>query len=671
MKKTFSVALALAASLTLPCVANARTISLDDFPKISDVGDVAISPDGKEIAFIVATADMKGDRYKPTLELYDVGSKTTRALTNDRKGLSSPAWAPDGGRLAFLALNGDDSDARQQIFVMDMRGGDPVPITSAADGVQQFKWRPDGGAIAFVTSDEAPNKKEIDKHLDAFVVGDQAYNTTAAPLPNHIWLVNSDGTNEHRLTSGSWSLPSAQPPSSPGAPISWTPDGKSIAFTKMPNAYDADGDLSFVAVLDVATGAIKPLTTHGKYEGFGEYSPDGTHVSYWYPHDEDPSAQNDVFVAPSTGGDGTDMTGGSDIDTNVQRAIWMPGSDAMLVSGHKGTDAALWIKPLAGPAHRLDLGAVEPVQSFWLDASVAGTGAIAFAASSADSPSELYYMASATAPPQKLTRYNDAIAKLDLGTVKPLSWTNDGFDENGTVTLPPGYDPGKSYPLVLVIHGGPNSSSLLSFSILNQLFAAHGYIVFNPNYRGSDNMGAKYWYAINNDAGAGPGRDVMAGIAALEGAYHVDTSRIAVSGWSYGGYMTSWMEGHYNIWKAAVAGAAVNNWVDEYNLSDNSVGVRYNFSQKSPWVKGAMKEYVDQSPITYAWNISAPTLILSDTGDARVPITQSYEMFRALTNHGTETQFFAYPVRGHFPADPVRSQDVLRRWVTWIVDYLK
>ena len=671
MKPLAAAAFALAAALTFCGAASARTMTLDDLPKLVGVGDVAISPDGKEIAFVVSRADMKADEYKRTLVLYDLATKSTRDLTYDRKALTSPAWSPDGGKLAFLALAGDEKDARRQIYVMDMRGGDPLAVTSAVGGVQQFKWRPDDGAIAFVASDEAPNKKEIDKHLDAFVVGDQAYNTKSAPTPNHIWLVNADGTNQRRLTSGTWSLPSAQPPSSPGAPLSWSADGKSIVFTKMPNAYNADSDLSVVAIVDVATGAVRPLTTHGKYEGFGEYSPDGTHVAYWYPHGGDPSAENDIFVAPASGGDGADLTGGDDVDTNVQRAMWMPASDSLLVSGHKGTDAALWLKPLASPAQRIALGAVQPVQSFWLDASIAKTGAIAFSATQANSPAELYYMASPSSSPQKLTKYNDAVAQLDLGAVKPVSWTNEGFKENGIVTLPPGYDPAKSYPLVLVIHGGPNSASISGFSSLNQLIAARGYIVFNPNYRGSDNMGAKYWYAINNDAGAGPGRDVMAGIAAIENTYRIDTARIAVSGWSYGGYMTSWMEGHYKIWKAAVAGAAVNNWVDEYNLSDNSVGVRYNFGQKSPWVGDAMKEYVEQSPVTYAWNITTPTLILSDTGDARVPITQSYEMFRALTNRGTKTKFFAYPVAGNFPGDPVRAQDVDRRWIQWIVDYMK
>ena len=656
-------------ALASTAAVSARPISLDDLPKITGVADVALSPDGKEIVYIVSRADMKRDDFDRTLELYDVATKTTRDISYDRKQLSSPAWAPDGSKIAFLARSGDGSDAHQQIFVMDMRGGDPKPVTNAHNGVQQFEWRPDGKAIAFVTSDDQPDQKKIDKHLDGFVVGDQAYNTYSAPTPNHIWLVEAGGGNEHRLTSGTWSLPSAQPPSSPGAPISWSPDGKSIAFTKMPNAYDADGDMAVEAVVDASTGAIRTLTSHGKYEGFGEFSPDGSKIAYWYPHNGNESEQNDIFVAPSSGGNGTDVTA-DDIDTNVQRAMWMPDGKTLLISGHKGTDAALWLKPLDGKAQRITLGAVQPTQAFWLDASISKTGAIAFTGSEAGHPAELYYMASASAVPERVTNYNDAIAKLDLGAVKPIAWTSEGFDEDGTVTLPPGYDPAKTYPLVLIIHGGPNSASILSFSSMNQLVAARGYIVFNPNYRGSDNLGAKYWYAIFNDAGAGPGRDVMAGIAAVEKAYRIDANRIAVSGWSYGGYMTSWMEGHYHIWKTAVAGAAVNNMIDEYNLSDNSVGTRYGFNG-SPYVKGYIKDYWAQSPISAAWQITTPTLILSDVGDSRVPITQSYEMFRALTNRGTPVKFYAYPVGGHFPGDPVRSQDVDRRWIQWIVDYLK
>jgi dipeptidyl aminopeptidase/acylaminoacyl peptidase len=672
MNKRLIAALLLAFGLSANAPAAPRRFALDDIPKITSVSNVAISPDGKQIAFILTRANMVSDANDATLELYDVAGKTTRALTYGRKALSSPAWSPDGAKLAFLALSGSEDDAHQQVFVMEMRGGDAVPVTSAPQGVEQFAWRPDGGALAFVAPDEPSNKKDVAKHLDSFVVGDQAFDDRSAPSANHIWLVTfgNDGVNtKKRLTSGSWSLPSAQPPSSPGSPISWSPDGSSIVFTKMPNAYDADSDGAVISILDVRTGAVRALTSHGKLEGFGEYSPDGTRIAYWYPNAGDPAAVNHVFVAPASGGTGVDVTA-DEIDTNVQRAMWMPDSKTLLISGHAGTDAALWIKPLDGKATRLNLNGVQPTQAFWLDASVAKTGALAFAGTEAGHPSELYYVSAPDAAPQRVTAYNDATAGLALGAVQPIDWQNEGFSEDGVVTLPPNYDAAKTYPLVLVIHGGPNSASITSFSAFNQLLAARGYIVFNPNYRGSDNLGAKYWYGIINDSGAGPGRDVMAGIAAVEKSYKIDASRIAVSGWSYGGYMTSWMIGHYHIWKAAVSGAAVNDLIDEYALADNGVGDRYTMGG-SPYVKGLAKNYIAQSPIDSAWRVTTPTLILSDVDDQRVPITQSYKFFHALKDRGTTVRFWAYPVSGHFPGDPVRQLDVYRRWSGWIEQYLK
>ncbi len=667
MKKILNIALALC--FLTAAGASARTMQLDDLKSLVGVSDATISPDGAQIAYIVSRPNYKTDKSERTLMVYDVRSGSRRALTFERKGLASPSWSPDATRLAFLSVRGEGKDAQEQIFVMDMHGGDPVPVTKAGLGVQQFAWRPDGKAIAYVTADESKSKKEIEHHLDAFVVGDQSYMETEAPTPNHIWLINADGSGNTRLTQGSWSLPPAAPPSSPSSPLSWSPDGRYLAFSKMTAPYYADGDQAVVSVLDTQTKAVRTLTSHGHLEGYGSFSPDGSKIAYWYPYHGDPAAQNDVFVTSSGGGNGSDVTA-DEIDTNVQRAMWMPDSKALVVSGHKGTDAALWIKPLDGKAKRLDLGDVQPTQPFWLDASISNTGAIAFTGSEANHPTELYYMSSVDAKPRRVTSYNESVASLQLGKVEPISWQSGGFAEDGVITYPPSFTPGKKYPLVLIIHGGPNSASLTSFSALNQLMAARGFVVFNPNYRGSDNLGEAYWHAIFNDAGAGPGRDVMAGIAAVEKTVPIDTNRIGVSGWSYGGYMTSWMEGHYHIWKAAVAGAAVNNWLDEYALSDNNVSVRFGFGG-SPFTGKLMEQYRAQSPITYAWNINTPTLILSDTGDARVPITQSYEMYRALKDRGVTTRFFAYPVPGHFPGDPVRAMDVDRRWIDWLVQHLK
>lgn len=667
--KRSAIALGFAALFATAAAAPARTISLDDFPAVG-VSDAQIAPNASAIAYIVAKPDMKNDRYDRSLMLYDVASHRERALTFDRQGLGSPAWSPQGDKIAFLAQRGSGSEAREQIFVLDMSGGDARAITSAKNGVEQFAWRPDGNAIAYVTPDDPKNERDAKGHLDAFVVGDQAYTDREAPSPRHIWIVGADGSGSKRLTAGSWSLPSSEPPSSPASPISWSPDGRSITFTKMPNAYDADSDAAVAAIVDVATGTVRQLTAHGRLEGFSEFSPDGAHLAYWYPYKGDPAGQNDIFVAPSNGGDGTDVTAG-EIDTNVQRAMWMPDSKSLLISGHKGTDAALWIKPLDGRARRIELGGVQPTQPYWLDASIAAGGAIAFTGSEAQHPAELYMLPPGGGKPERLTHYNDSIAALRLGRVESIEWTgSNGFAEDGVLTYPPDYDAAKEYPLVLNIHGGPNSASLTSFNIFSQILAARGSIVFSPNYRGSDNLGEAYWHAIVDDSGAGPARDVIAGIGAVRKHVKIDAGRIGVSGWSYGGYMTTWLIGHYHVWKAAVAGAPVTNLIDEYSLADNGVGWRYSIGG-SPFTGKFGEHYREQSPLTYAWDVTTPTLLLHDTRDARVPITQSYEFFRALRDRGTPVKFYAYPVAGHFPADPVRARDVYRKWADWFDRYFK
>jgi dipeptidyl aminopeptidase/acylaminoacyl peptidase len=299
--------------------------------------------------------------------------------------------------------------------------------------------------------------------------------------------------------------------------------------------------------------------------------------------------------------------------------------------------------------------------------AVGAKGEIAFTGSTSMQPSELYYKASATAPLQRLTDLNKEIASLQLAKTDVVEWTNDEFKENGLLTYPPDFDASKKYPLVLLIHGGPRAASLMGFSAQAQLMAAHGWLVFQPNYRGSDNLGGAYQRAIRNDAGAGPGRDVWAGMEVLKKRGIVDESRIGVSGWSYGGYMTTWMLGHYEGWKAAVAGAAVTDQPDQYNLGDGNGGRGTN----SPWVNAdAMQRTREQSPITYVKNMKAPTLIMADMSDYRVPPMQSFKLYHALVDNGVTVKFVGYPVNGHSPTDPVRQRDVQRRWTGWLSDYL-
>jgi dipeptidyl aminopeptidase/acylaminoacyl peptidase len=664
-----SVFLVITLLASRPALAQTRHIELNDFAKITSVSDPQISPDGKSIVFVVSRPNLDQDRSDRQLVLIEIATGAQHILTYERTGVGSPRWSPNGDRLAFVAVDGAGKDAKPQVFILPMTGGEARRITDAPNGIEQFAWRPNGHEIVYVTSDEPENKKEIEKHHDAFEVGDNDFLATAAEQPSHLWILPAEGGNAKRLTSGSWSLTKSAPPSPPASPISWSPDGKWLLFTRQEHPHQGDNDLTTLQVLSVETAETHKLTKHEKFESFGLFSPDGSRVAYWYPRDGDSNNENEIFVTEATGGDGSDAT--RSIDRNLQRTLWMPDGNSLLVGGHDGTQTSLWLQPLAGGAKKLPLGDISPTWSFWVDVFVGRKGQIAFTGGTPAQPSELYYMASGNDGPQRLTDFNHEIASLALGKAERFEWKGpDGFQEDGVLFYPPDFQKDRKYPLVLIIHGGPTASSTTQFNFLSQLMAAHGYVVFSPNYRGSDNLGNSYQRAIWNDAGDGPGRDVVSGIDALKKRGFIDANKIGVTGWSYGGYMTSWLIGHYQMWKAAMAGAPVTDMYDEYNLSDGNVSARYGF-KGSPYAGENLKDYRAQSPITYAAQMKTPTLIMHDTGDARVTVTQGYSLFHALKDNGVPVKFLAFPVAGHFPGDPVRQMDVYRYWVEWMDQYLK
>jgi dipeptidyl aminopeptidase/acylaminoacyl peptidase len=553
---------------------------------------------------------------------------------------------------------------------MPMAGGDAKRVTDAPMGVQHYAWNPDGTCLAYATADEPANKKDIEKGLDAFEVGNDGYLVTTAPTPSHVWLVTSDGASARRLTSGTWSLEAPPPPpSSPLSGLSWSGDGKSIAFIRQEKPNIGDRDKRSVHVLDVDSKKITGLTATMTNESNATFSPDGSKIAYWHPRDGDTMNNNEVWLTDAFGGKGRSLT--RDIDRTLYLSRWMPDGKSLLVGGNDGTRVSLWLQPLEGAAKRLDLGNLCPTQRYSVDATVGKDGAIAFTASASDSPSELYYLAAPGGTPRRLTDFHRELAALKLGKVETLTWkTHDGFQADGLLTFPPDFNPDKKYPLVLHIHGGPASASTAVFSPRAQLMAASGYLVFEPNYRGSDNLGNAYRRAIFRDQGEGPGKDVMAGLDMLKKRPYIDDKRVAVTGWSYGGYMTTWLIGHYQGWKTAIAGAAVTDLTDQYNLSDGNAARRHSYGG-SPWVGEHEKFYREQSPITYAKNVKTPTLILATTGDARVTVTQSFKFYHALKDNGCEVKFIAYPVPGHYPADPVRQKDLMRRWMTWLDERLR
>ncbi|HET7815203.1 MAG TPA: prolyl oligopeptidase family serine peptidase [Candidatus Baltobacteraceae bacterium] len=648
----------------IPAAVVAAPLDYNAARAIVSLSQPAISPDGKHILFMRSTQDFEKDRRLGQLMLIDVRTKRMRALTTDRHGISDPAWSRDGASVAFLAPGTRDGDSKgkTQIFVLPLEaGGEARQVSDAPNGIDSYAWSPDGSTFAYVTQNDDPDKKAIEQHLDAFEVFDNDYLHQSASIPSHLWLISANGGKARRLTSGSWSLGIVDPYGS--SDLSWSADSRRIVFDHYPTADNGDTLGTVVDVIDVKSGKRSALNGVRGERG-GHFAPVGDAIAYDRNTGGDPTNGVSVYVTHN-GRDAVNVR--RNVGRNINGWDWSPDGKSLWLFGPDGDRVAGWYVSADGSSvKRIGFGDV----AISTTSNVSKTNAIAFVGTRVHAPAELFYLASPSSKPVQLTSINAAFAKRSYGRVLALHWHNDGFSENGIVTLPPNYDARRAYPLVLIVHGGPQSASTLAFSVQNQVTASHGYIVFNPNYRGSTNLGDAYEHAISRDAGDGPGRDVMAGIAQLERTFKVDRSRMAVTGWSYGGYMTSWMEGHYNIWKAAVAGAALNDWTDDFNLA-------FYVYTDVPWFPGppGNPKYAPmwraQSPITYAQNIKAPTLIMGDIGDNNVVITNSFKMYHALRDNGTTAEFVAYPVHGHFPGDPAQSEDVYKRWLAWLDKYLQ
>ncbi len=646
-------ALLLMVSLTSPAWPATGTFGFDDLPKLVSVSGVQISPDGTRIAFIVTRADMKQNAYVNELDLADVATNRVRALTHGREHVSDAHWSPDGSQLAFV----DVVDKKAQVFVLPMDGGEAEQVTSAAQGVESYAWRPDGNAIAYAAPEKAPNEAAIQKHHDIFRVGDNDFLTTAAPIPSHIWLqrIRNGGPDgaAQRLTSGTWSV------SADNDGLSWSADGRAIAFTRLPDAYSGHVAESRIALLDVAEKRVTEIAPDA-YGSNPQFAPHGSALAYV-------TAKNGLwaFFGQVTLRDGASShVVASGVDRDWSSIAWT--DDGSLVLGaFEGPRMGLWRVSSSGDARPIALGNVDAI-----DASAARDGALAFAGATPTDPSEVYYLARDSSEPRRLTGLNAFLASKNLGSTTELRWRNGGFEEDGIVTYPPGYERGRKYPLVLVIHGGPTGNgSTVDFDSLIQMIAAHGYVVFQPNYRGSDNLGFAYAKATRGDLDVGAGDDVVAGVRALEAQGSVDASRIGVSGWSAGGLMTSWLIGNYDLWKAAVTGAGVDDFVEEYDDEDSFDYLPALMGGASPWRGNGMALYRSHSPITYANRVKAATLILSDTSDFRVPTVQAYEFYHALREDGVTVEFDAIPAYGHFPPDPIQHFDVFKAWTDWMVTH--
>ncbi|MEO6836473.1 MAG: S9 family peptidase [Candidatus Tumulicola sp.] len=675
--RTWIVGVLLAAALVgLPARSPARTLQIADMSRIVNLEEPAISPDGRSVAVIAIAADVRRAAEVNSLDLVSVATGRMRTLLRGHD-VSVPRWSPNGSLLGYLARRADG--AVQQAYLR-RRNGTVLQLTHAEGDVIDFAWSPDGRRIAYVAADVPANRAALAQHHDYFFAGNNDYTATALTPPDHLWDVAAGGGRARRLTSGAWTIAPTDPGGIFSPQIAWTRDGRDITFTRVANTFGGDDENSTLWQVGSQGGALRKLTARAGLELAPSYAPDGSRLAYWYPLDGNFLAENTVRTIAA----GTDAALAPALDRNVAGSLWYPDSRHLLVCASDRTQTIAWTVDLAGSRRPFPLGSLnivcDPYSSSTFDAGIAAgiasNGGVAFLATDATHARELYYLAPGSSAPRRITHVNDVLAGVSLGRMTSLDWSGpDGFAEDGVVTYPPAFDTIRAtrsnakFPVVLLIHGGPGLSNDLEFAWeqwpLAQMIASRGYIVLQPNYRGSDNLGNAYMLAIVRDTADGPGKDVMAGLAALEKFPYVDATRVAVSGWSYGGLLTTWLIAHYHVWRAAVSGAAVNDETDEYNLSTSNVQNVY-YLGSSPYAGDGARIYAEQSPITYYKDITTPTLIWGTTLDPVVPIPQSYALYRALVDNHVPVRFLVFPAATHGPSNPVQQADLTRLWLDWL-----
>lgn len=667
--RTILYASALALMASSAAQANPTALTLRDFRMLVRFGTPHFSPDGTHIAIRTMRPDFVHDRWATTLRVLETRGGGARALVRGMRSLSRVRWLPDGRRIAFIAKVGTE---KPQVYVVSAAGGTPKALTDAPRGVEQYSFSPNGRTIAYVTPDKSPlSAAQRRTHHDLFVIHDDDYLIHGPPVASEIWLQSTNGGAARELTFGPGGVLETEPPFGGGiiAP-SWSADGQWIVYARQADADDSDSDRATIMAVNVANGAQERIGTHRTNEFTPRFAPSGTTVAYLYPHGPGEVSVMDVYVG-SPGGTVRDVTSrlGRNFDT---RFAWLPGAQALVGIAHEGVGSGIFLLPLHGAGHALALGGLQA-----RSVAASSQGALAVVADSTTRAPELYLMRTLHSAPLALTQLNRGFTHYAYPVSVAITWhAPDGQINDGILTYPNQYVRGRRYPLVVFSHGGPEDASVEHFDDgeigpLRLLFAAHGYLVFEPNYRGSDNLGNDHEHAIYRDPGVGPDRDVISGIRLLKSKGIVESNRIAAVGHSYGGYMTAWLIGHQHFWRCAVVADGVTDWTEEYELSGdgNLAWTRDSFGG-TPWQKGSAALYRSSSPITYAASITTPTLILSGTADVTVPITESFALYHALASRHIPVKFIGIPGAHHWPQHPVHRALFYRAMLQWVTKYL-
>jgi dipeptidyl aminopeptidase/acylaminoacyl peptidase len=603
--------------------------------KVESPGDVTVSRDGRFVAWTQSRWVM--DTTVSEQETRVFVARTDGAARRVIARGSAPVIAADG--FVYYRANGG-------IHRAPAAGGEPQTVLAWNGALGGFAVSPDGRWIAFGAREPDPEREAARREK-------RDWKVLSSPPPNHaVWIAPAEpNAAPRRLWQGAGHA----------SGLAWSPDSRRLACELRPSPYADDGARSDIYEVDVATGAARPVAATEASERQPRYSPSGT-LAFVASAGKPLSPGDDrIFVA---GAPHRELARTPDQLPRI--AGWSDDGKRIFFTESRGTRRVLFALPLDGPPEAV----FAPSALITLEEAGSWIG---FVMESAAEAPEVYVKPLAGGEPVRVSAANVDLPKPPLGKTEVIRWkARDGVAIEGLLTYPVGYEKGKRYPLILNLHGGPYgnfSDSFLGRPGLYPLatFAARGWVILRPNPRQSTGYGRDFRWALLKDWGGVDLGDDQAGVDHLIAQGIVDPARMAVMGWSYGGYMTNWTITQTNRFKAAAAGAGMSNLVSQTGNADIRANKIEAFG--APWDNPDY--YLKRSPIFFAHRVKTPLLILHGEADERVPISQGYEMYHAMQRLGVPSEMVAYPRTPHGPREAKFVLDIMQRHLAWVEKYVR
>ena len=626
--------------------------------KVKAVGTPRVSPDGKKMVYAVNEAVMTPEKSEFVTQIWlsNLDTKRNVQLTFGEKSSSNPKWSPDGNWLAFLS---NRKDNRNQIYLLNLSGGEAEPLTDGKSAVTNFAWSPDGRSIALTMMDAKTEEEEKnDKGKNDSRWADE--NLKLARLYVLSVQKDSNGKREPRkLTTENYQVED----------FDWSNDGSRIAFGHVKSPVANDWPTADVSIVEVASGKISDLANSPAAETSPLYSPDGKSIAVSTSDVPARWAGSGIIQVFSTSG-GPPKNAAGTFDAQPAVAGWSSDSKRIYFSEAKGTGTQIYSLDVA--ANRIDEIKATPAVLSAISLNSSGT-TFAFVRQTPNTPADAYVASVADFNPVQVTRVNEGLQIPALGRTEVITWkSKDGKDIEGLLTYPVGYQNGQRVPLILNVHGGPAGVFQQTFIGGRGVyplatFASRGFAILRPNPRGSSGYGAEFRRANIKDWGFGDYQDLMTGVDKVIEMGVADPERLGVMGWSYGGFMTSWIVTQTQRFKAASAGAPVTNLMSFNGTADIPAFIPDYFGGQF-WE--VMDLYQKHSPMFNVKNVSTPTMIQHGEADVRVPISQGYEFYNALKVKGVPTRMLVLPRQPHGPTEPKMQLAAMKANLEWFEKYI-